>query len=1039
MKRPRYYIAKDNAFVIENYNAAPTFSSFFPGIAGIWGCPMWVFYANRGQCIASAGVYDKNRSIIEFQPANKAYRTLPLTGFRTFIKIGGRIYEPFAEHSPFQNRMRITPYDLTLIEENPKLKIKVEVNYFTVPNDHFPALSRRLKIENLSRRPMKLEIIDGLPAVIPYGFSDDLLKRISQTIAAWCEVKNLENNAPFYKLKLSPADISETQFINKGNFFISFAEEQGKQTAVDLIVDPALVFGENKSFEFPSLFARNKKYKLPASQQTQGFIPAALVFKRAVLRKSEALEIHSLLGQADTLEHLNRIKNEASKKYLEGKRRENCQLIEEICSAVDTRSSSRKFDLYCRQTYLDNIMRGGLATKLGKKLFYLYYRKHGDMERDYNDFKLMPTYFSQGTGNYRDINQNRRSDIFFNPEIGEDNLLRFFNLIQLDGYNPLVVLGSRCWIKSKEAAKSLLQKHLKKSNAGLLEILTVPFLLGSVLKHVEESEIEYRTSREDFARALLENSSTEEEAEHGEGFWTDHFSYNTDLLESFEAIYPERIKDLLLDQRVFTFFDNDHIVVDRSEKYCLAQGEVRQYCAVKSDPEKRALIQSRGLNNHSVKTDNGKGKTYFTTLIAKILCLIANKAASFDAQGIGLEMEADKPDWYDALNGLPALFGSSLSETLELKRLCEYTLKHLPQDSEIILPAELMEFIQELDRELEQSSDSFEYWDKSCEIKEAYRKNTRLGLSGRESKIKGKAARVFLQNVILRCDAGIQKCLRKYKNYFTYFTNQVTDYDQDGGRIRVKSFSQKPLPLFLEGFAHALKVEKEKNIYQLVRKSGLFDKKLNMYKVNSPLDRSPVEIGRARIFTPGWLENESVWLHMEYKYMLELLKAGLYEEFFKDFKKVMIPFLKPEKYKRSTLENSSFLVSSTHPNKEEHGRGFVARLSGATAEFLDMWVIMTTGKKMFYLDNKGKLCFKLSPVLPAWLFHKGEFSFKLLGLIDVTYVNKSKKNTYDGLSPVSYKLLFDGQEAEINNSYLPLPYSKLIRERKIKKIIVTLS
>ena len=54
-----------------------------------------------------------------------------------------------------------------------------------------------------------------------------------------------------------------------------------------------------------------------------------------------------------------------------------------------------------------------------------------------------------------------------------------------------------------------------------------------------------------------------------------------------------------------------------------------------------------------------------------------------------------------------------------------------------------------------------------------------------------------------------------------------------------------------------------------------------MYKVNASLASQSHEIGRARAFTPGWLENESIWLHMEYKYLLEVLKAGLYEEFFR--------------------------------------------------------------------------------------------------------------------------------------------------------------
>ena len=35
----------------------------------------------------------------------------------------------------------------------------------------------------------------------------------------------------------------------------------------------------------------------------------------------------------------------------------------------------------------------------------------------------------------------------------------------------------------------------------------------------------------------------------------------------------------------------------------------------------------------------------------------------------------------------------------------------------------------------------------------------------------------------------------------------------------------------------------------------------------------PLQIGRMMAFVPGWLENQSVWLHMSYKYYLELLRG----------------------------------------------------------------------------------------------------------------------------------------------------------------------
>jgi len=72
-------------------------------------------------------------------------------------------------------------------------------------------------------------------------------------------------------------------------------------------------------------------------------------------------------------------------------------------------------------------MRGGYPEvfKSGTVL-YLYSRKHGDLERDYNKFQLQPNYFSQGNGNYRDTNQNRRNDIWFNPDIADEKHCFFY-------------------------------------------------------------------------------------------------------------------------------------------------------------------------------------------------------------------------------------------------------------------------------------------------------------------------------------------------------------------------------------------------------------------------------------------------------------------------------------------------------------------------------------------------------------------------------------------------------------------------------------
>lgn len=77
-------------------------------------------------------------------------------------------------------------------------------------------------------------------------------------------------------------------------------------------------------------------------------------------------------------------------------------------------------------------------------------------------------------------------------------------------------------------------------------------------------------------------------------------------------------------------------------------------------------------------------------------------------------------------------------------------------------------------------------------------------------------------------------------------------------------------------------------------------------------------------------------------------------------------------------------------------QGFLARLSGSTAEFLSMWNIMMAGPNPFTIStsNENGMCayLKLQPILPKWLFRNTsngvfQLSFTFLGSVVVTYFN----------------------------------------------------
>ena len=251
-----------------------------------------------------------------------------------------------------------------------------------------------------------------------------------------------------------------------------------------------------------------------------------------------------------------------------------------------------------------------------------------------------------------------------------------------------------------------------------------------------------------------------------------------------------------------------------------------------------------------------------------------------------------------------------------------------------------------------------------------------------------------------------------------------------------------PLPPFLEGPVHALKVQPDaasaRSLHEQVKASDLFDQKLGMYKVNASLKDESHEIGRAKAFPPGWLENESIWLHMEYKYLLELLRAELFEEFYEAIQTALVPFQPPARYGRSPLENSSFIASSAHPDPSLHGAGFVARLSGSTAEFLSIWAAMMAGKQPFRVGDGG-LELTLNPALPGWFFtDQGTVSFLFLGQCDVTYHNPSRLDTFgDGVEPRRIVLSpSESDSVEIEGGTIGAPWAEKIRDGEVHRLEV---
>ncbi|QYK68957.1 cellobiose phosphorylase [Paenibacillus sp. S02] len=1073
----QYYFDDQGRFVIENYAQAKPFSSFLPGIAGVQGIPLWAYYVNRGQGIASFGVEDKNGAIMEFFPANRSYSLVPIHGFRTFLKVKMQdewsYVEPFSAVHPMereQQKMLISRHMLEIHSSNPDIGLEVRVQYFTLPHESYAALVRKVEIVNHSAQELELEVLDGMPAVLPFGIDNAAYKELGHTLKSWMDVYNLNNSIPYYKIRGSTADTSEIHQIEAGHFMYSFVEKEGKTRLLSPIVDPSVIFGQNTALTFPDRFIHTRVEDLVSQQAvTTNKVPCGFSGYTARLAAGTAVNHCTIIGHVNDIHSINeRITEIATMSYIERKTEEAKALIEELTDEMATRTSIPLFDEYCRQNYLDNLLRGGYPLLLDNGteqpfVYHVFSRKHGDLERDYNFFKLQAGYYSQGNGNFRDANQNRRNDVWFNPGIGDFNIRLFMSLIQPDGYNPLVVKG--CSFQIRELEPLLGQVEVA-DHSSLRAFFQSSFTPGELIQHIIHDNIALKQTVETFVTEALKHSEQCYEADFGEGFWIDHWTYNMDLIESYLSIYPDKQEELLLATREYMYYDSPAWVQPRRNKYVqMKDGRIRQYGAVVESKEKEAQLHARDRDVHWVRTEHGSGEIYKSNLYEKLLSLAAIKLSTLDPEGLGIEMEAGKPGWNDSMNGLPGLFASGFSELCELQRLVRFLINaqvKLSGDSVLRLPREVAKLIQQLRLTMEEyyhasdeadyrnESKDYSFWSRISDAREAYRETVRFGFEGVETPLAFDDVLVFLRQAERKLQQGMDKALLIgegiYPTFFYYEAREfeVQEDDSGGKLVNIHSFERKDTPYFLEGPTRAMKVVGDivngQKLYRQIRQSGLYDRKLGMYKVNESLAGQPFELGRSRAFTPGWLENESIFMHMEFKYLLECLRAGLYTEFFSDIKKALPPFMDPEVYGRSTLENSSFIASMANPDASLHGTGYIARLSGSTAEFIHMWIWMMTGGQPFGYDHRG-LSLRLEPKLPGWLFTAtGELSFCFLGSCQVTYFNTDRKDTYAPECIVTQYVLHyaSGEKKTISQAVLDQKEAQDVRDRLISRIEVYL-
>jgi len=886
----------------------------------------------------------------------------------------------------------------------------------------------------------------------------------------------------------------------------STAQGSGTATVAKLpfVVDPTVVFGMGTSLVFPTNFETTAVEDLVHGNQiTTSKTPCAFAAAAFTIPAGSNVTVTTLYGRATSqAQYDDDIKNVVVQKgYVAKKFAEAQALINKLTDKVAMTSGVPVFDKYVREQYLDNFLRGGYPVVLGDekdpKIFHTFSRIHGDLERDYNYFQIDASFFSVGPGNFRDVEQNRRVDSIQEPKVKGFNVRMFLSLVQADGYNPLTVNSayfilpdaslapevvggfagnstrlSRAGDAGASPTAKALAATLGKTpkDQGVIAALlsnTAGYRPGDLFIAMALDSVELSVTNEEFVNAVAAAGTLQPSATFAQnGFWADHWTYHLDLVDSFLTVFPDQEADLLFgSEGKSPFFMSPDTCFPRSEKYVYAPKlGPRQYNFVYPDADKMAAIAANTAQDPSSAQWQRRADTNEVMEVdayTKLLMLAMTKFTIMDPLGMGVEYEGGKPGWNDAMNGLCALFGSGMPEAFEALRLFKFLAAKAEAHPThtVNVPSEMSALMQKtlasMQKLQEHGLTAFQYWDEVRSGVEHYRNVTRVTFSG--STVPWQTASELLPlfyQIIAKMEAGSKAAVKLNGGVTpTYWIFNVDEYtmldgvDAVGQRfVKPSTFSPKHVPLFLEGPTRQMKTldtyEEKKAVYEMVKASPMRDKELGMYAISESLKGMSFEVGRMMAFAPGWLENESIWLHMSYKFYLEMLRAGLYEEFFEEMKTGLVAFLDPEVYGRSPLECSSFIASSAHPDKSIHGQGFLARLSGSTAEFLSMWNLMMMGPEPFTdtADEGVGLTLQLSPIFPGtWFDAQGEMSFLFLGLATVTYHNPLPcKDSWDPTLAVvkSVVTMNDAAETQVHleGPSISSTYAKAVREGGVKAI-----
>ena len=404
-------------------------------------------------------------------------------------------------------------------------------------------------------------------------------------------------------------------------------------------------------------------------------------------------------------------------------------------------------------------------------------RRHGDPSRPWNHFAI-DVRNANGSdklsyqGNWRDIFQNWEALAIAFPEYIKSFITKFVNASTADGYNP------------------------------------------------------YRISKDGFDWEVLEPHSPWSNI----GYWGDHqVNYLLKLLEHSHRCHPQKISN---------FFARDIFV------YANVPYRINGYTAQVSDPRHTVEYDSdlagiiaarvREIGSDGKLLTLADGSIYRVNLLEKLLLLVLTKICNF-VPGGGIWMNTQRPEWNDANNALVGL-GLSMVTLCYLRRFLGLFADLLSTDSagHYSVSREVAEFFAQLDDVLTRQESLLEaecsprdrksFMDMMGAIGENYRAKVYQGFSGAKLTLEKPALLAFVQLALRYMDQTIAQNRRTDGMFHSY---NLIHFDDSGyGVENLYEMLEGQVAVLSSGYLDA---QESLTLLQALRASHIYRSDQNSY------------------------------------------------------------------------------------------------------------------------------------------------------------------------------------------------------------------